>query len=106
MYDISKRDWKLFREKLPAWQERYMGQLIKGYIELLNSDGNPSERFWELEKRIKKDRKHPGVIVEMKKSEAIYTLIHLYRDHAITDDDLEGFSQELIDAIRKLSSWD
>ena len=26
--EISKRDWKLFREKLPAWQENYMDRLI------------------------------------------------------------------------------
>ena len=27
--DISKRDWKLFREKLSGWQEKYMEGLIK-----------------------------------------------------------------------------
>ena len=27
MMDISKADWKLFREKLPGWQEAYMEKL-------------------------------------------------------------------------------
>ena len=27
--DISKKDWKLFREKLPDWQENYMDKLNK-----------------------------------------------------------------------------
>ena len=25
---ISKSDWKLFREKLPEWQEKYMEKLV------------------------------------------------------------------------------
>lgn len=30
MVEISKKDWKLFREKVPDWQEHYMEGLIKG----------------------------------------------------------------------------
>lgn len=35
MYEISKKDWKLFREKLAGWQENYMEHLNKKYIALL-----------------------------------------------------------------------
>ena len=52
--DISKKDWKLFRERLSDWQEKYMESLVKEYANFLNDDKNPaSEKFWELEKRIK-----------------------------------------------------
>ena len=98
--EISKSDWKLFREKLPEWQERYMERLVKKYIELLSSPGNASDHFWELEKRIKKDRKHPGVILEMRKSEAIWDIAILVRKKVISLKDLDGFSQELIDAVK------
>jgi hypothetical protein len=27
MVEISKSDWKLFRERLPKWQEHYMDRL-------------------------------------------------------------------------------
>lgn len=27
--DISKKDWKLFRERLLGWQENYMEGLVK-----------------------------------------------------------------------------
>ena len=27
--DISKKDWKLFRERLSGWQENYMEDLVK-----------------------------------------------------------------------------
>ena len=30
--DISKKDWKLFCERVPGWQEHYMEQLGKGQI--------------------------------------------------------------------------
>lgn len=99
MVVISKNDWKLFREKLPDWQEHYMEQLTKKYIELLSSSGNASDHFWELEKRIKKDKRHPGVILEMKKSDAIWDIAMLVGENVITMDDLEGFSQDLIDAV-------
>ena len=56
MYKVEENDWKLFREKLPVWQEAYMERLIQEYVELLNSDKNASEKFWELDKRIRGDR--------------------------------------------------
>ena len=36
--DISKKDWKLFREKLSDWQENYMEGLVKEYANFLNDD--------------------------------------------------------------------
>lgn len=45
MYEISKSDWKLFREKVPEWQEHYMERLTKEYIALLSSPGNASDHF-------------------------------------------------------------
>ena len=70
--DISKKDWKLFRERLSGWQENYMEGLVKEYVNFLNDDKKPaSEKFWELEKRIKEDKRHLGVIMEMSKSEVM-----------------------------------
>lgn len=36
--DISKKDWKLFRERLSDWQENYMKGLVKEYVDFLNDD--------------------------------------------------------------------
>ena len=48
-----------------------MEGLVKEYANFLNDDKKPaSEKFWELEKRIKEDKRHPGVVMELKKSEA------------------------------------
>ncbi|MDD6072431.1 MAG: hypothetical protein PUC12_16715 [Clostridiales bacterium] len=101
--EISKKDWKLFREKLPLWQENYMAQLNKEYIALLSSeDKKASEKFWELQNRIKKDRKHPGVIMEMSKSQAIWNIVDLMRLDVITYEDLADFSDDLKQAIKMI----
>ena len=103
MYEISKKDWKLFREKLAGWQENYMEHLNKEYIALLSAeDKNASDKFWELEKRIKSDRRHPGVIMEMKKSQAIWNIVDLIRLDVITYDDLTDFSDDLKQAVTML----
>ena len=101
--DISKKDWKLFRERLADWQEKYMEGLIKEYINFLNDDTKPvSEKLWGLEKRIKEDKHHPGVIMEMRKSEAIWDIVRLMRLKVITYDDLSEFSGELQQEVKRI----
>lgn len=102
MVEISKADWKLFCERVPEWQEQYMERLTKKYIELLSSPGNASDHFWELEKRIKNDKKHPGVMLEMRKSEAIWDIAICIKKKVITFKNLEGFSMELIDSVSEI----
>ena len=36
---FTEEDWKLFRKKLPEWQENYMGELIKEYAAILADKG-------------------------------------------------------------------
>ena len=101
--NISKKDWKLFRERLSDWQENYMEGLVKEYVNFLNDDKKPaSDKFWELEKRIKEDKRHPGVIMEMRKSDAIWDIVHLIRLNVISYDDLSDFSDELQQEVRRI----
>ena len=99
MVEISKSDWKLFREKVPQWQEHYMEKLCREYIQMLSSPGNASEHFWELEKRMKQDKKNPGVLLELRKSETIWDIAIFVKNKIITMDDLDGFSNELKEAV-------
>ena len=74
---------------------------VKEYVDFLNNDTkHASEKFWELEKRIKKDRKHPGVIMEMSKSQAIWNIVELIR--LDTYEDLAGFSDDLKQAVEMI----
>ena len=96
MNRIEKKDWKLFREKLPEWQEAYLERLIKEYAELLNGDEAASEKFWALDKRIRADRKRLGVCVdEVSRSKLQNILTGLIIENVISEDDLYDFSEEL-----------
>lgn len=101
--EVRKKDWKLFQERIPDWQEKYMAGFIKEYVDFLNDDTKPtSENFWELEKRIKEDKRHPGVILERRKSEVIWDIVRLIRLNVITYDDLSDFSDELKQEVKRI----
>lgn len=104
MVEISKKDWKLYRERLPEWQEHFMERLTKEYIELLSAPGNASDHFWKLEERIRKDKKNPGVLLNVTKSNAIWDIAVFVGRGIITMDELDGFSSDLIEAVKLILS--
>ncbi len=96
---FTKQDWKLFRAKIADWQENYMDKLCREYIELLSREDNPSEKFWQLDRRIKEDKRSPGVQLRMTRTNFIYNIISLINDGVITVGDLEDFSDELKETV-------
>ena len=100
MYQVIEKDWKLFRKLLPGWQEAYMERLTMEYIELLSSDRQASDKFWELDKRIKQDKRCTGVLArDVKRSNMFQLIINLIYEEAISEDDLNEFSEDLRDAV-------
>lgn len=99
---VSKKDWKLFREKLPGWQEAYMDRLNKEYIGLLSGPDAPSEKFWKLEKRIRQDKRNPGVLIEMSRSAFDRNLLSLLTHDVIRLEDLSGFSEEVQEKMAEI----
>lgn len=93
--NFSEKDWKLFKAKVPVWQENYMERLEEEYIELLQSDKSAADIFWDLEKRIRLDKKKKGVLLEATRSNLFLNLACLVNENAITLDDLSDFSEEL-----------
>lgn len=71
--ECSKGDWKLFRNRIAEWQENYMGQLVKEYIQLLSGSENASEKF--------------------------YDIVALINYGVITEEDLDGFSDDLKEKV-------
>ena len=100
--EVSKSDWKLFRTHIAKWQENYMERLLQEYVELLSGEENASEKFWKLEERIKRDKKHPGVLIELRKSNMIYDIVSLINLDVITTSDLDKFSEELKEGVNFL----
>ena len=100
MYQVKEQDWKLFRQRLPDWQEAYMDRLNQEYIQILSGKELASDKFWELEKRIRMDKKSVGVVAEMRRSQLYSNLLSLLINEIIREDDLNGFSEELLKAIK------
>ena len=99
---FSEQDWKLFRSKVPGWQEAYMDRLNREYLELLSGSGNPSDRFWALDKRIRRDRRRVGVVIDMRRSMFWENIADLIRDGVISLDDLDDFSEDVRERVRFL----
>lgn len=99
-YGFSEKDWKLFRSKVPGWQEAYMDGLIREYITLLSGDENPSEKFWALDKRIRRDKRSIGVVIDMRRSIFWENIVTLIRDGVIGFDDLDDFSEDVRERVR------
>ena len=102
--EVSKSDWKLFRECVVDWQEAYMERLVKEYMDLLDGAENASDKFWKLEERIKKDKKHPGVMLELSKGNMIFDIVALIYSDVIITADLADFSDELKESVDFLLS--
>jgi len=96
MGDVAERDWRLFKELLPKWQERYMEKLIDQYIEILNGDSEASDRFWALEEHINRDRLCPGVMMEdIRRSTMRRQIASLLSDDVISLSDLDEFTEDI-----------
>lgn len=77
--------------------------LISEYITFLSDkDKNTSEKFWELEKRIKDDKRHPGVLMEMRKSKTIWDIVYFIRLKVIEYEDLEEFSAKVKMEVKRI----
>ncbi len=92
---VNESDWKLFRKKLPGWQESHMEKLTREYAVILAGSGPASDKFWELEKRINEDKRHVGVVATISRSKMYHNLLALIDEGVITLDDLYEFSDDL-----------
>lgn len=97
---FTEKDWKLFRNKIAGWQEAYMDRLNGEYLELLSQDSASSTKFWELEKRINRDKKKLGVSINLRRSTMIMDIRSLLKDEVIDMNDLNEFSEILRDTIK------
>jgi hypothetical protein len=100
MPQFNEADWKLFRTRLPGWQEEYMDRLNREYAAILAGSGKASEKFWALEERINRDKRTVSVTARMSRSNMDYNIAGLLGGGVITLDDLDGFSLELRESMR------
>lgn len=106
MGDVAESDWKLFRKRLPGWQEGYMERLVGEYMEVLGGEAPASERFWALEKRIREDKKRLGVVIrDVRRGTMRDVIARLVLDGAIVLDDLDDFTDDVTGYVRRCVEW-
>ena len=100
---FNEQDWKLFREKVPTWQEKYMEKINQKIQKLLeNPSKTASEKFWQIEKIIHNEKRNPGVLIEMKRSLMFTNILSLLKSKCITIDDLSDFSEDLQKNVKRI----
>lgn len=95
MLPVNESDWKLFRKRaagVAGALHGAAGRILRGPA---GGPGKASDKFWELEKRLRKDKKRVGVVADVSRSEMYYNLLYLLDDKTITLEDLAGFSPDL-----------
>ena len=69
------------------------------YIAILQRPANASENFWELEKRIRNDKRNFGVSARISRNNMFQIVVSLLANAVITIDDLKDFSDEFTETV-------
>ncbi len=102
---VNEDDWKLFRTRFSGWVESYIQtKVIDRYIAFLSSPGNAVDKFYSLEKKVKKDSYQDCLNMRMSRSAMKNNILSLLIDGVITPSDLDGFSDELREVMTTLHS--
>ena len=76
----------------------------------MSGDGSEADKFWELCKRIREDRRCAGVQISMRGSDPLPIICRMINEEVITLGDLDGFSEELREkltfVLRDHRDWD
>lgn len=102
--DVKESDWRLFRDRVPEWRERYLGTVNEEIADMLGSDdGTPMEIFWEAKERMDEEGKILRDCLDgHSRSNMTMHLLLMYRHGLIDDADLDAFSDNLRDHILEL----
>lgn len=69
------------------------------YIAILQKPANASENFWELEKRIRNDKRSFGVSARISRNNMFQIVVSLPANAVITIDDLKDFSDKFTETV-------
>ena len=77
----------------------YVQPCSEEYIAILQRPANASENFWELEKRIRNDKRSFGVSARISRNNMFQIIVSLPANAVITIDDLKDFSDEFTETV-------
>lgn len=98
--NYSENDWVLFQQKFPVWQEAYLAKITAIYAEILSQNKSSLEKYWELEKCVKNDKKCVAVKKSLSRENLFTDIVNLIRQSTINFSDLSDFSKELQEDVK------
>lgn len=99
----QESDWKRFRDSLVTWRERYIFELNKELQKMLLAENQTAtEIFWNInEWQEKKADILQACFDDFSRSKMRYKMYLMLQCGAIKDDDLNHFSEELQETLRR-----
>ena len=101
----KESDWKAFRKMVPELRERYLAEKNKEIAAIFMDEGRtPTQRFWDARERIEKERKILESCLDGHSRSRMKGYMYLmYRHGMLRDLDLENFSDDLRNDIKRLN---
>lgn len=99
---IAESDWKLFRKLQPVALERFCAQILNE-VETVNADVGKSshQRYLEIYKVIaRRDKELAESFNDLRRSTALMQIVSIYGRGLLTETELTGFSQEVVDVVK------
>jgi hypothetical protein len=97
----EESDWKKFRAIVPELRERYLHARNTELITIFQNESlTPTEKFWTASKRMKEISDILSTCLDdHKRSNMMHSLRLMYHHRMITQKDLNGFSEAILERI-------
>ena len=105
---IAESDWKLFRKLHPVAVERFCKQILNE-IDVIGADDAKTchQRYAEIYGMIeRRDKELAYMFDNPRRSSAMGQLVAICRRSLLTKDELNGFSQGLVNFVKSLTDED
>lgn len=99
----KESDWKALRNMVLELRERYLAEKNKEIVAIfMDESRTPTRRFWDARERIEKERKILEACMDGHSRSKMRWYMHLmYRYGMLNDSDLESFSEDLRNDIKR-----
>ena len=102
--EIAESDWKFFRQLHPVALERFCERILNE-IESANTDDAKSfhQRYLDIYQIIEhRDKELVDAFNDLRRSTALMQIVTIYSRGLLTETELKGFSQEVLNVIKLL----
>jgi len=103
----SESDWKKFRAIVPELRERYLRERNSELSAILRDESStPTTQFWTASERIEEIGKILRSCLDgHSRSTMMNYLMIMYRHQMLTEEDLDGFSEEVRGRLGRLAEF-